>query len=145
MNPVYPISISLGFCLILTIIGIRKSPVFPKINSVNVLFRERFLSGRTKGLVGTYKNILDVVLTDQELWIRTFLPFSGFAVLFKAVHKVPVSEIRGVETRRNETTIYFINNESKEVYFSISFNKQQLFIQKLQQVTPSIRILEINR
>lgn len=144
MNPIYPISFSIGIYLILTIIGIRKSPAFPKINSVSVLFRERFLSGRTKGLVGTYKNMLEVLLTDQELWIRPFFPFLGFAFLFKAIHKIPVSEIRGIETRGGETTIYFTSNESTEVYFSINFNKQQLFIQTLQQLNPAIRILEIN-
>ncbi|WP_300663507.1 hypothetical protein [Fluviicola sp.] len=145
MNPIYPISISIGIYFLLTILGIRKSPVFPKINSVHVLFRERFLSGRTNGLTGTYRNILEVVLTDQELWIRTFLPFSGLAVLFGAVHKVQVSEIRGIEIRGTETTIYFTNDQLKEVHFSITFNKQKFFIQTLQQVNPAIRILEINR
>ena len=83
MQPVYFLPFSLLIILIMTLIGIRKSPKFPKIHSVNVLFRERFLSGKSSGIMRTYQNALEVVLTEQELWIRPFFllfpfPLSSF-------------------------------------------------------------------
>lgn len=143
MNPIYPISFSLSVFIIITIIGIKKSLKFPKINAVNVIFRERFLSGKNGGMMGSYKNILDVVVTDQELWIRPFLPFIGFAAIFSGIHKIPLTAVQGIETRGKETTIYFLNSNGKKVYFSIYFSKTEHFTQAIEQLNKSIKVITI--
>lgn len=140
MNPIYPISFSLTVFLIITIVGIIKSPAFPKINSVHVLFRERFLTGRSSRIIGTYKNILEVVITDQELWIRPFLPFFPFAAIVNGIHQVPLTAIQGIEIRKSETTIYFINSKGVKVHFSIYFKNPHLFIQSIEQLNKSVKV-----
>ncbi len=144
MNLIYPISFSLAVFLIITIIGIRKSPRFPKIISVNILFRERFLTGRTSGIMGTYKNILEVVVTDQELWIRPFLPFFPFAAIVNGIHQVPLTDIQGIETRRSETTIYFINDKGAKVHFSIYFKNPKAFIKSVEQFNKSVKVQSVH-
>ena len=128
MQPVYFLPFSLLIILIMTLIGIRKSPKFPKIHSVNVLFRERFLSGKSSGIMRTYQNALEVVLTEQELWIRPFFLLFPFAALFNQIHRIPLSAIQAIETKGGETTVRFLNAQGKEVYFTFSFNKRALSI-----------------
>lgn len=144
MPSIYPLLFSLTVFVILTIIGIKKQSVFPKISSVQVLFRERFISGNNGGIFRSYRNILDVVVTDQELWIRTFLPFSGFGAVFKGIHKVPVSAVQGIETRRDETTVYFINSKGSKIHFSFRFSKTNDFIQIIQQLNKSVIVQSIH-
>lgn len=144
MISIYPILFSIAVFVAITIFGIKKLAEFPKINSVQVLFRERFLSGNSGGMFGSYRNIRDVLVTDQELWIRPFLPFVGFAAILKGIHKVPLSAIQGIETRGGETTIYFINSAGSKVHFSIRFNKTTDFIQIIQQLNKSVKVHPIH-
>lgn len=144
MISIYPILFSIAVFIAITIFGIKKLAEFPKINSVQVLFRERFLSGNSGGMFGSYKNILDVLVTDQELWIRPFLPFVGFGAVFKGIHKIPLSAIQGIETRGGETTIYFINSAGSKVHFSIRFNKTTDFIQIIEQLNKSVKVHPIH-
>lgn len=136
MTPFIPLFVF----VIITLFGIKKANIFPKITSVTVLFREKFLTGNSSGLLGTYKNILEVVITDQELWIRTFLPFLGFAAVFNGIHKVPVSTIRKIEIRGSETTVYFLNEKGAYFHFSFQFKKTDKFISVVKQLHPSVKI-----
>lgn len=145
MNPIYLFSFSLIVFLVITLIGIRKSPKFPKIHSVHVLFRERFLSGRSKGILSSYRNVLEVVVTEQELWIRPFILFFPFAVLSNHIHQIPIASIRGIETRGNgETTVYFLSEQGKAVHFSFYFNKTDQFIQAIEQLNKSVKVQRIH-
>ena len=140
VNSLYPISFSLLVLLIITIIGIRKSPRFPKTDSVNVIFREQFLSGRSSRLMSRYRNILEVVVTDQEFWIRPFILFFPFAAFFNDIHRIPISSIQKIETRRDETIIYLLNSKGFTVHFSIYFKNPKAFIKSVEQFNKSVKI-----
>lgn len=58
--------------------------VFPDIKIVNIRFREKRASGRVleSGFFGGAKaeNILDVIITDDELWIKSHPIFAGVGI-----------------------------------------------------------------
>ncbi|MCP4178628.1 MAG: hypothetical protein GY756_12765 [bacterium] len=84
MTPKIVLIIVLIIFIITYFLGKRALSIFPDIKTVKILFREKGVSGnsnkslRTK--IGAINNILDIVVTDHELWIRPQLSFLGLAV-----------------------------------------------------------------
>jgi len=74
---------------------------FPDRNDVNILFEERWTSGRShKSLItrmGGANNCLRVTVTDDELWVVPHFPFSACAGLFDLDHRVLRDAITNVE------------------------------------------------
>lgn len=122
----------LGVALTCLISGYYYSRIFPKISSVSVLFRERFLTGRIDYL-GSFRNTLEVVVTDRELWLRTFWLFSGILAAVKGLHKVPLSALCELEIRETETTVYLINKKGKKVHFTVRFRDSEKFMDALKR------------
>lgn len=139
MNPFYFLPVSISIIGVMTLIGIRISPKFPKIHSVHVLFRERFLSGRSSGLMSNYRNVLEVVVTEQELWIRTFFLLFPFAAIFNQIHRIPLSAVQAIESKGGETTVYFLNAHGKQVHFSFYFRQTAHLIETLEQFNRSVK------
>lgn len=128
--------------LICLISGYYYSRIFPRISTVNVLFRERFLTGRFD-LPGSFKNTLEVVVTDRELWLRTFWLFSGILAAIKGLHKVPLSAIRAIEIREKETTVYLINKKGKLAHFTIRFRDPKAFPDALKKAGVEVPVRSI--
>ena len=85
---------------------------FPSRDSVNVLFLERFASGASHlswmTRLGGASNCLTVVLTDTELWITTFFPFTVFAGFYDLEHRIPLQSLREVSQDGKAVTIDFV-------------------------------------
>jgi len=78
----------------------KKCLVFPPIESVHVSFHENMVSGRSFKNLWTRRggaNILQVTVTDSEVWIRTLSPLSFINVAFDLEHRIPRSSIIGAE------------------------------------------------
>lgn len=79
----------------------RIGPKFPLWNSVDIKFYANGVSGRNlksrRGRGGVFKRVLSVTVTADELWIRTYFPFSGLALLFDAEHRISLNSIRDIE------------------------------------------------
>lgn len=89
----------------------RRGPAFPSIETVNVAFRERFASGVSHlswlTRFGRATNCLTVILTDSELWVTTFFPFTAFAGLFDLEHRIPTKVLVDVTQKGKSVTIEF--------------------------------------
>jgi hypothetical protein len=89
----------------------RTGPQFPSLDQVTVLFRERFASGASHltwiTRLGGAQNCLSVTLTDSELWITTFFPFTAFAGFYDLEHRIPTIQLRSVQQNGKAVTIDF--------------------------------------
>jgi hypothetical protein len=79
----------------------QRGIVVPPLKSVHYTFHEGMASGRSHKnwwtRLGGARNCLRVTVTDSEVWIRPFFPFSLLAGDFDLAHHIPRSSILGAE------------------------------------------------
>ncbi len=79
----------------------KRGVIFPPLESVHPVFHEGMASGSSykswkTRVVGT-RNCLRVTVTDSEVWIRPFFPFSLLAEDLDLEHRIPFSSILAAE------------------------------------------------
>ena len=107
------------FALAWSVVGIafllwrrsKRGTAFPSLETVNVAFRERFASGAShrswSTRLGGVSNCLTVVLTDSELWVTTFFPFTAIAGFYDLEHRIPTKSLSHVTQKGKSVTIDF--------------------------------------
>lgn len=76
----------------------RKGIKFPRLGEDMVRYHEDFASGYSERhrygfLKGGASRCLRVTVTEDEIWMRTFFPFTAFALDFDLEHRVPKSSV----------------------------------------------------
>jgi hypothetical protein len=110
----------LVFNIVFFVIGSRRSERrFKNQLDQQILFRERWVSGFSKRSpitrLGGARRVLEVVVTDRELWIKGVWPmFSFVGTKFDLTHRVPKSGIRKVVARGQIVEIWFLNESGSE-------------------------------
>lgn len=95
--------------------GRKAEKGFPDIKTQNVIFRDSKASGySTKNLttkMGGARKVLDVIVTDKELWIKGSLPmFSFIGSKYDLTHLVPLSNVTNVSANDKNTNVTFTNS-----------------------------------
>src|SRR5687767_15323126 len=77
--------------------GKKALSIFPDINSVAVKYRDKTATGYStqswKTKVGGASRAIDIVVTDQELWLKSFLLFAGITKQHDLLHKISLTKI----------------------------------------------------
>lgn len=88
--------------------------IYPSLDTVDIRFREKWASGRSNNSfrtrMGGAQNILDIVVTQDELWIRTPRLFAGITKRFKLLKKSKLTQIQSIQVNR-QTVLVQINEE----------------------------------
>ncbi len=101
--------------------GKKAISIFPDLNTVNVIYRDRTASGYStkswKTKIGGASRAIEIVVTDKELWLTSFLLFAGITKQHDLLHKIPLHRIIAVKENKNEITLNFKNEkgEAKQV------------------------------
>jgi hypothetical protein len=98
-----------------------------------IRFRERGASGYSnKSLItrlGGASGVLDVVVTDADLWIKgIWPPFSYIGTKFDLTHRIPRSQIQILQTRDNVIELCFTNEAGDESHVVLRLKAPQKFI-----------------
>jgi hypothetical protein len=112
-------------------------PQFPPLESVNVLHRERFASGCShRSLLtrlGGARNMLDVVLTDTELWVTTFAYLRGISVKYDLDYRIPLIDVVSVEKSwMRSVVIHFHRSDRTTEKLQLWLRDREEFLAKLQ-------------
>lgn len=79
----------------------RALAMFPAIETVKVVYQERWTSGHSRKnwrtRMGGARNSLYIVVTDKEVWIRGMAIFVAFSGFYDLLHKIPIKNITSVE------------------------------------------------
>ena len=79
--------------------------VFPPIKSIQTKFHECFASGSSNKTFwtkfGGARNCLKVTVTESEVWIRTFFPFTLLAADLDLTHRIPKSSIISIQNSQS--------------------------------------------
>lgn len=83
-------------------------PSFPDLDSAPVIFRETRATGRSllnwKTRLGGGRNVLEVVVTETEVWIRAPMPFAIVAQHYDGLHRVPLTDVKMQSVASGEFT-----------------------------------------
>ena len=83
----------------------RTGIVFPQVPPGSIRFEERAASGCSYKTaftkLGGARNCLQITVTDTEVWIRTFFPFSALAQQFDLEHRIPRASITSVQPKQS--------------------------------------------
>ena len=122
--------------------GKKVLSIFPKLDSVKLIFREKGASGGsrksfvTKG--GSANKILDVIITEEELWIKCSVLMAGLSWAFDLVHKVNLSNISSVQIYKNKVTLSFKSSKKEMTTFDLKLKKAEKFFNLIEsKKTPS--------
>ena len=101
--------------------GKKALSIFPPIETVNVKYRDKSASGYStqsfKTKIGGASKLLDIVVTDNELWLKSKILLAGIGKINDLLHKIPLDKIKDVEKNRTKITVNFQtdNGEEKQV------------------------------
>lgn len=98
---------------------------FSDLDQCDLLYSEKHASGYSPGRVfllsGSASKVLHVMITDQELVIKTFLFFAFIAKKADLLHRIPLKNIISTEVKKGSTHSRLIvrfkkdNEEIKEI------------------------------
>lgn len=112
--------------------GKKALSIFPDINSVNVRFRDQSSSGATyhKNLFkrGSASKVLDVVITDQELWLKSLWVFAYIAQRGGLLQKIKLTDIISVSTNGKKIDIEFYDVDGQKYKLWIKVKNTQSFL-----------------
>ncbi len=119
----------------LYITGKKALEIFPAINTVTVVYRNRFASGYTTKRSfwknGRANNALDVVVTDNELWLKSMLLFAAIALKIGLLHKIPLKNITNATLQGNKVIIDFKNDAFEDAQVVIITKNPGVFLRAL--------------
>jgi hypothetical protein len=120
--------VSIGFAVIMLITfydsGKKALSIFPDINTVKVIYRDKTASGYStkswKTKFGGASRAIDIIVTDKELWLSSFLLLAGITKQHDLLHKIPLNKITSAKEKEGKITLTFKNakGESKQVVLS---------------------------
>jgi len=106
----------------------RIPSIFPDIKLQRIIYKESFASGLNLDakLKGHFSRCLKLVVTDSELWLTSFYPFTLFIDKAELEHRIVRSEISLIENEK-----HFLHN-----VFTISFTDKSGQSQRI-RIIPS--------
>ncbi len=106
--------------------------IFPDIDSVNVLFREKRVSGNSNKSfftkMGGAQNVLDVVITHNELWIKSAVLFAGLGKKSDLLHRVRLEDVISVKEVKNKVHVEFKNKGFSQSHVVLQMRDGRSFI-----------------
>lgn len=79
----------------------QKGEIFPDEETVKILHKECFASGKKTSGLGHSNNCLKIVVTTNEVWITSWFPFNLFIGLLGLEHRIPQETIICITTPKS--------------------------------------------
>jgi hypothetical protein len=77
--------------------------IFPPLSPDSIIYSEKFASGYStksfKTRWGGASKVLHIIITENELWIKTFMFMAYIAKKHDLLHRIPLSEITHTEIK----------------------------------------------
>ena len=93
--------------------GKKALKIFPSINNVKVIYRDSSASGystsnfKTKVVGGSIRKVLDIVVTDSELWLKSDILFVAGLQYDGMLQKIKLDSISNVKRDNKNLFISF--------------------------------------
>ena len=115
--------------------GKKALSIFPDMDSVRVRYRDKTALGySTKSWttkVGGASRALDIVVTDDELWLRSFLLLAGITQQHDLVHRIPLKKISSIKRDGGTITMDFKSERGEKKQVVINTRDAEKFLESL--------------
>lgn len=115
--------------------GKRALSIFPDIKTVQVRYQDKTAMGySTKSWntkVGGASRVVEIVVTDKELWLRSFLLFAGITKQHDLLHKIPLHKIMKVRENNGELTLDFKSEKGEPKQVVLNTRDKNAFLESL--------------
>ncbi|WP_036154025.1 hypothetical protein [Maribacter forsetii] len=110
--------------------GKKSIKKFPKLNESNFKYVENSVSGYStqsfKTKMGGARNVLQIRITQDELWLKTNTFMAWIAEQFDLLHIIPIKSIKSVKTDGKKINLEFQKNGQTKKIVLISKRKDEL-------------------
>ncbi len=117
--------------------GKRALEIFPPISTISILFREKGVSGNSrKSFIsrnGGANKALEIIVSDNELWIRSAILFAGFGKYSDLIHKIKLVEITKICVDQKIVTITFNSTSQTKTTLDLKMTKAEEFFQIIKE------------
>lgn len=118
--------------------GKRALSIFPNENTVQIVFREKRASGNTlhKNILkrGSASRVLDVIITNSEVWIKAYRIFAGMAKKTGMLHKLPFEKIVSARMNHKKVDLTFISEQNETTTIQLMLKKPNDFIDHIEKI-----------
>ncbi len=83
--------------------------------------------------MGGARNVLDIVVTDTELWLKSMVLFAGIGQQYDLLHKIPLNKIVKVEKIGRKVQIDFQTKAEEDKQVVLITKKPDALIQNLKR------------
>lgn len=115
--------------------GKRALSIFPDIKTVQVRYQDKTAMGYStkswKTKVGGASRAVEIVVTDKELWLRSFLLFAGITKQHDLLHKIPLHRITKVRENNGELTLDFKSEKGEPKQVVLNTRDKNAFLKSL--------------
>ncbi|MCB0711912.1 MAG: hypothetical protein KDD67_06250 [Ignavibacteriae bacterium] len=117
--------------------GRQALTLFPPIDSVNVRFKESRASGASqknwKTKVGGASNTLDVIVTEDELWITMSPLFASIAQQYDMLHRVPLDRVNVTQRGNNGVGLELTLEDGSSTEIILRLRNQERFLNVIEE------------
>jgi hypothetical protein len=97
--------------------GKKALSIFPDISSERIIFRDKFASGYSTysfwTRIGSARNVLDIVVTEKELWLKSTIMFAGIMSYYDLINKIALNNIIAVNKKGQGIELEFKTDSGK--------------------------------
>jgi hypothetical protein len=115
--------------------GKRALSIFPDIKTVSVKYHDKTALGYStkswKTKVGGASRAVEIVVTDKELWLRSFLLFAGITKQHDLLHRIPINKITRTKESNGEITLDFKSDKGESKQVVLNTRDKEKFLDSL--------------
>jgi hypothetical protein len=108
----------------------RRGPHFPRVRDVSVIFRDDFVGVRWPK-PRSFRGGMIVIVTTDELWVTTCLPFTAVAGLYDLERRIPLNTITNVQRDGKWFYLEFTRADGSTSYIALRIRKGNQFLAAL--------------
>ncbi len=101
------------------------------------MYRDKRASGySTKSFItkmGGANGVLDIIVTDNELWIRSLMIFASIGQKYDLLHRIQKNKIQNIVLNGSKITIDFININDKKKQIILKIRDTNEFLISLKK------------
>ena len=118
--------------------GKKALSIFPDIDSVRVVYRDKTASGfSSKSWVtrmGGASGVLDIVVTDRELWLKSMWLFASVGKRYDLLHKISLENITGADSNGRKITLDFRTEDGELKQVVLITKRPDEFLKAIRQI-----------
>ncbi|HPA35571.1 MAG TPA: hypothetical protein PLA16_04350 [Chitinophagales bacterium] len=121
------------------ITGKNALKIFPRVSSQDIIYLDYFASGYSTLSIDTKmggaSKVLQIIVTKDELWIKSNVFFAGIIEQYDLLHKIKLNDITCINKDKKKIIINFNTNSNKSKQIVIVTKDQDKFIRSIKYNT----------